>query len=95
VSRFHLILRWLAGAGLAVAAVWLALLSVPKYNQRRQLALQRDALRRSIEAKQNDLREAKRKQQRYRTDPAFVEHVARQNLRVRPGEVVFITDPSR
>jgi cell division protein FtsB len=41
---------------------------------------------------QQQLAAVERQQTRFRDDPDFVEHVARQNRRARPGEIVFIFD---
>jgi cell division protein FtsB len=41
---------------------------------------------------QQQLAALERQQARFRDDPEFVEHVARQNRRARPGEIVFIFD---
>jgi hypothetical protein len=33
------------------------------------------------------------RQQRFSTDPEFVELIARQNKRIRPNEIIFVTEP--
>ena len=38
------------------------------------------------------LAELRSNQERFRTDPEFVERLARKNRRLRPGEVVFVFD---
>jgi cell division protein FtsB len=40
--------------------------------------------------KQQEIADLKRRQQRFREDPEFVERIARQNRRVRPGEIIFV-----
>jgi cell division protein FtsB len=47
-------------------------------------------LRAQIEAKQRQIAKLSENQRRFRSDPDFVESIARQNRRVFPGELVFI-----
>lgn len=65
----------------------------PKYSQWRGLEQQRKEMLRRIDYKQNEIKVLKDKQQRFKTDPEFVEFVARQNRRARPGELVFVFEP--
>ena len=62
----------------------------PKYSQWRGLERQRQEMLRRIDYKQNEIKVLKEKQQRFKADPEFVEFVARQNRRARPGELVFV-----
>jgi cell division protein FtsB len=64
----------------------------PKVSQLHRLELQRNELMRKIEHKSREIEILKNKQQRFSSDPAFVEHIARQNKRVRPNELVFVFD---
>ncbi|MEI7899301.1 MAG: septum formation initiator family protein [bacterium] len=64
----------------------------PKISQMSHLEHQRNELLRKIDHKNNEIKLLKEKQQRFKADPEFVEHIARQNKRVRPGELVFIFD---
>ncbi len=43
----------------------------------------------AVQAKSEEIRSYKSKQQRFQTDPDFVELLARQNKRVRPNEVLY------
>jgi low affinity Fe/Cu permease len=65
----------------------------PKVAQMRRLESQRSELLRKIDHKNSEIKLLKEKQQRFKTDPEFVEHIARQNKRVRAGELVFVFDP--
>ena len=69
----------------------------PKMAQMRGLEGQRNELLRRIDHKNYEIKVLKDKQQRFKADPEFVEHIARQNRRVRSGELVFVfdTDESR
>jgi len=64
----------------------------PKVAQMARLERQRNELLRKIEHKTREIEGLKNKQQRFSSDPEFVEYVARQNRRVRPNELVFVFD---
>ena len=64
----------------------------PKVAQLHRLELQRNELMRKIEHKSREIEVLKYKQQRFSSDPEFVEYIARQNKRVRPNELVFVFD---
>jgi cell division protein FtsB len=64
----------------------------PKVAQLRRLEGQRAELQRKIDYKNSEIKLLKEKQQRFKADPEFVEYIARQNKRVRPGELVFVFD---
>lgn len=74
-----------------VAAASLFILP-PKVAQMRRLESQRTELLRKIDHKNSEIKLLKEKQQRFKTEPEFVEHIARQSKRVRPGELVFVFD---
>ena len=91
VSYFKVIFSRLTlsiGAVLILAAGALTIL--PKYAQHKGLTKERDELLRLIGAKNHQIKALKEKQQRFRTDPEFVEQVGRENRRVRPDEYVFV-----
>lgn len=64
----------------------------PKIAQMNRLEKQRNELMRKIEHKNREIEVLKNKQQRFSSDPEFVEYVARQNKRVKPNELVFVFD---
>ena len=64
----------------------------PKIAQMNRLEQQRNELMRKIEHKSREIESLKNKQNRFASDPEFVEYVARQNKRVRPNELVFVFD---
>ncbi len=58
---------------------------------RRNALLAQDAeLQRVIDEKKREIDQLLENQRRFRTDPDFVEAIARRNRRVFPGELVFI-----
>ncbi len=76
----------------ALACIIVAALMMipPKLTQYRRLEQQRNEMLRRIEHKKVEIKTLKEKQQRFKTEPEFVEAIARQNRRVRPGELVFV-----
>ncbi len=83
------IVFWTVAAIIVVAG---AAMIQPRFRNARMLAARRAELERGNLAQQQQLAAVQRKQARFRDDPEFVEHVARQNRRARPGEIVFIFD---
>ena len=77
---------------LAIIIVAGTAMLVPRYRNYRFLSRQRAELEMSNLEQQRKLEETQRMQTRFREDPEFVERIARQNRRVRPGEVAFIFD---
>ncbi len=73
----------------------LPLIFGPKYSEMRGRAQRRDELQSKVELKQRDIQAIRRRQHLFATDPEFVEHIARQNRRVRPDELVFVFDSER
>jgi cell division protein FtsB len=65
-------------------------IAYPTYRQRESLKEQRIELESRIKVKRSEIAKLIENQRRFRTDPDFVEAIARQNRRVFPGELVFI-----
>jgi cell division protein FtsB len=82
--------KWFTLALVAAVLVGGLLVAWPTY--RRCLDLRRaDAdLSDRIEAKRAEIAKLLDNQRRFKTDPDFVEHIARQNHRLFPGELVFL-----
>lgn len=66
----------------------------PKFLRSRSLMAQDQELQRRIDAKRQEICQLQENQRRFKTDPDFVEAIARQNGRVYPGELVFIFENS-
>ena len=75
-----------------VAVVFVGGLLVAWPTYRRGQALRRNdaELSSRIEMKRAEIAKLLDNQRRFKTDPDFVEHIARQNHRVFPGELVFL-----
>ena len=84
------IIRWTAGILLIAIVIGGMLFVWPTYLRRKALLKQDAELTRRIEEKRREIAELDEYQRRFKTDPDFVEHIARQNRRVFPGELVFV-----
>ncbi len=65
----------------------------PKIQDMRSLEAQRNEIKRKIDYKEKEIETLKLRQQRFSTDPEFVELIARQNKRIRANELIFVTEP--
>lgn len=65
-------------------------LAYPTYRRNHALQIQEAGLKREIEEKKQEIAVLVDNQRRFRSDPEFVEAIARRNRRVFPGELVFI-----
>lgn len=86
----RLCLRFAMGLVIALITVGATLILVPKYRQTLHLRAERERLEHECANLEILIDDLHRKQQRFRVDPDFVEHIARQNRRVRPDEIVFV-----
>lgn len=75
---------------LSVIIVGGAAIVYPTWRQGLVLKAQEADLRVQIEEKKKEIAHLVENQRRFRTDPDFVESIARRNRRVFPGELVFI-----
>jgi Tfp pilus assembly protein PilO len=64
----------------------------PKFQSMKHLEEQRNEIKRKIAYKEKEIETLKLRQQRFSTDPEFVELIARQNKRIRPNEIIFVTE---
>ena len=97
LARVNVLLKIITQTTLLAALVIVVagglLVLPPKINQMRRLERQRNEMLRKIEHKKHEIESLKIKQQRFANDPDFVEHIARENKRVRPNELLFVFDP--
>ena len=66
------------------------LVAWPAFRRGQSLRLQDAELAERMELKRAEIAKLIENQNRFKTDPDFVETIARQNRRVFPGELVFI-----
>ena len=62
----------------------------PTYQRGRSLKLEEAEVDRRLAEKREEIRKLSENQRRFRSDPDFVEMIARQNRRVFAGELVFV-----
>jgi len=86
------VVRYLTAVLLLVVIVGGLAVAWPTYRNSQMLKAQSADLDVQIAAKQAEIADLKDRQRRFRTDPDFVESIARQNRRVYPGELVFVFD---
>jgi cell division protein FtsB len=82
--------HWFIGIILVATIVSGCFFLFPIYQRRQQLQRQDEELAQRIESKRKEIASLVECQRRFRTDPDFVEHIARQSRRVFPGELVFV-----
>ena len=90
VGKFVVNIVYVMVLGIIIVAGFSML--IPRYQNYRLLSGKRAELEQSNLAQQRKLAETQRMQRRFKEDPEFVEHIARRNRRVRPGEITFIFD---
>lgn len=93
MNFIRILCKFAVMAALVMAVVGIGLLFWPKYRKIESLSQRRTQLQSAMALHQATLHDIKRRQERFATDPEFVERVARQNRRARPGELVFVTEP--
>ena len=84
------VLRILTGCVLAMIVIGGLVLMYPNYRRSESLKRQNAELQEKIESKKREINKLIENQRRFKTDPDFVEMIARQNRRVFPGELIFI-----
>ena len=83
------VLRTLTGCVLLLIIVGGLVTMYPNYRRSESLKRQNAELQERIDRKKREIDTLIDNQRRFRTDPDFVEMIARQNRRVFPGELVF------
>ncbi len=78
---------WVALAVLVL--VGMGFMFVPLINQDRELQRRESALQEEIRLDQERVRELQLKQERFRSDPAFIERIAHELGLAKPNETVF------
>ena len=86
------VLRTLTGCVLLLIIVGGLVTMYPNYRRSESLKRQNAELQERIDRKKREIDTLIDNQRRFRTDPDFVEMIARQNHRVFPGELVFVFD---
>lgn len=90
ISTGRFMALFLAATAAAAAAIYIWVR--PEYENKDKLDEQRDELARRVERERMEVDEINGKVMRFESDPEFVEHEARKNHRIFPGETEFIFD---
>lgn len=80
----------MALVGVAVTFAWFMV--KPELESKRKFEKQRDELILKVEKERREVQEINDKILRFESDPEFVEHEARKNHRIFPGETEFVFD---
>ena len=89
-SLSNTIIKW-CSYGLIVAVIVGGLMFIwPNYRLSQSLRQEEKNLDDAIAAKRKEIAKLAENQRRFWADRDFVEHIARQNRRVFPGELIFI-----
>ena len=84
------VMRWLTMAVVSVIVLGGFALVYPNYQRGQALKRQDADLQAQIDAKRREIAKLTEYKNRFRSDPDFVEAIARQNHKVFPGELIFI-----
>ena len=91
-ALFKIITRAAVFTAFAIVIAGGLLILPPKLQNMRNLETQRNEMKRKIAYKEKEIETLKLRQQRFSTDPEFVELIARQNKRIRANELIFIVE---
>lgn len=86
------IAKYLTILALVVIVIGGLLSMYPRYRRSEKLKTENAALQEQIKLRMAEIARLEENQRRFRSDPDFIESIARQNRRVFPGELVFILD---
>jgi Tfp pilus assembly protein PilO len=92
-ALFKIITKTAIVAAFAIVVAGGLFILPPKIQDMRSLEAQRNEIKRKIDYKEKEIETLKLRQQRFSTDPEFVELIARQNKRIRANELIFVTEP--
>jgi Tfp pilus assembly protein PilO len=92
-ALFKIITKTAIVAAFAIVVAGGLFILPPKLQDMRSLEAQRNEIKRKIDYKEKEIETLKLRQQRFSTDPEFVELIARQNKRIRANELIFVTEP--
>jgi len=89
MNRWVMIYRFAWGLLVALFAIGLICVFVPRFHSLQELQRRRKALQEENRETEARIMDLQTKQERFLTDPAFVEHTARRIGMVKSGEAVF------
>ena len=86
----RLFMNYLTGIVVVLVVLVGMVLVYPNWRSSQRLVRQQAENQERIELKKREIAQLKEYQRRFRTDPDFIEKIARQNRRVYPGELIFL-----
>ena len=86
VTKFY---KWAIGLLVLLAMIGLFKLFSPKIRNIRELQRQKSALETENTNIEQQTKQLRLKREKFKTDPEFIERVARESGRVKPNEVIF------
>lgn len=89
MTGWNLVLRIVTGVVIALAIVGLVFLFLPRANQVRELQGRKADLETDNRATEQRIKDLKSQQEKFNSDPAFVERTARETGLIKPDETVF------
>lgn len=89
MSTWNVISRMLWFALGTLVLIGMGFMFVPLIQQDQEYQRREDQLRQEIQARHERIRELQLKQERFESDPAFLERVAHEFGLARPGETLF------
>jgi len=86
-------ISWIVLAVLIVAGI--ACIFGPKFNHLRKMQKDKNELKKENQRLENEIAELRTKQERFTSDPAFVERTAKEMGMIRTNEIVFKFEEGR
>jgi cell division protein FtsB len=81
--------RWAVRLLVVLAIIGIVYLFLPKFRSKRELQRRKSALEIENKNIEQQTKELRIKREKFKTDPEFIERVARESGRVKPNEVIF------
>ncbi|MCK5528566.1 MAG: septum formation initiator family protein [Kiritimatiellae bacterium] len=81
--------KWAIGVLVILTITGLAVLFLPKIRNIRELQRRKSALETENKNIEQQTKQLRLKREKFKTDPEFIERVARRSGRVKPNEVIF------
>lgn len=89
---FETVRRWFFFIALVLGVVAWSCFFIPKLNEHSRNLGEAEGLQRDIDGLEDQLKVYRKKQDRFKTDPKFVEQMANEVGMVKPGEMIFKFD---
>ncbi len=89
MSTWNAIYRIVSFALGVLLLIGLAMVFIPQIQLDQEYHRREEQLRREIQAKQENIRELQLKQERFESDPAFLERIAHEFGLAKPGDTLF------